>query len=790
MGVSMPKKNAIWILLFAILMLNFGTTFVSASYVTINKTIFVQEFQADADGHTYVYAEPDMSKLDSTTLANYSNELTVKRYAYSDNRWFVFSYGLPGVGIKRNEFQDTWFVDQGWLSNFTYLPSFYDFANTTNSYELSAMNKIAYFGMPIDEEVSVIIDPHFRYYGTFNVTDQEFFHLTVASQQDGPSFVVYVLDPNGRTCGFIVVDDGNIDVLPFAPTVPGMYYVGILATGSNPSLYRVNLLLKPIEPESLQMNEIADGVLPGSEFMVKNGDGDIIQKEKAPTARTFKVKSNSTTPAVVEYAINHPELKDAVYTPFDPRVEVTSDKVLLPDGSKFMENLGSDGGAYYYQSFHDEYYYITIIGMEETAYSFYNHELNPPSLPTGVPLYTESQGYRYDVIVYKLVLAHDSILLVNTTNPSAMGWKLLTVSDDMVYRSQWLDDNDLFNGATPTYIPKGTYLILGYHNVLGSPLTTFTLGPVIDGPGPVSVDYGSVIGVRVPTNYLKFYETNITLLNHENLTVQTHYAFINQYGDVLQNSDELNLGNKQSGTQWVANPINQSTIITGLKDPYEMFTNGYGILMLSPFLLLNTTIGNSIMYEPRTIAFNLTFTEYNSRLIKGSATWTTGTTQWVNITFGDNGNSQEYYLLEIDGTLGTWYNVTMLKKDIISVQDVSAYQIYHGYTQILDQDSLKQWFTSHSTYNTYQVGLVSDKLLLLFKVQRDPNVAGSIDFLVEPYTTNRYQYPPMPHYYPSSAAAGGPVLGVDPIVIAGGIGVVAVVVVAIYVIKVKRGSSA
>ncbi len=781
------SKAAPFLALFMIL-LNLSTPMVNAYNATLYDFTFTQEFEPDANGHTYVYTAPDMRELYDYSRVTYSNEMNVKKYHYGTNRWWLSSFALPGVGTKEVAFQESWYAMNGWLSNWTTLPIFYEFMNSTNTYDLTAVDRITYFGMPINEEVSIIIKQDRPYYGTFNVTDEEFFYLKIISHQDDITFGISVIDPYGRMCGFATINDGDIDILPFATNGPGMYFIMIYSYGAKSQLNSLTLELQSIAPEELDSGMIVEGVLEGSEFMVNPNGGDIIHREKAPTARTFKVRSNTSMPAVVEYSVNSPELDDDIYTPFQTRVQVTSDKTFLPSGSKYFDNLNPAGGVFYYQSFQGEIYYITIVGMEETSYSFYHWTPDIPTLPIGVPIYLEENRLDTATFAFKLNLAQDSLMKVNTTDSSAFQWKIFTVQENGVYRLSNLDDDEVFSDAQPIYLPTGNYLLIGEGSTLNPPLTTFNLGPVIDGDGAVPVDVGDIVGVKVPTNYLTFYEVNVTLLNHENISSSQNIYLFNQYGNELRNVD-VTLGNQQSGTAWIAFPENQTTLHTGFPTTYDMFDDGFGIIAISPYSVSNNTSGLSTLPGEHTLGFNITFEDYNDRAFNGTTTWTHGSTDWVNITLGEPGDPTEIYLLEMNAVAGTWYNVTYITEDVSSIDDISAYQVYRGFTQILQYFSLDDALVGDASKGQFQFGAVSNKVYLMITLTRTAGTEGSFDILISPFTTNKYEHPPAPHYFPSSGG-GSAAAGFDPLVIGGAIGVVAVVVVVVVLVKRRRGAGA
>jgi hypothetical protein len=316
------------------------------------------------------------------------------------------------------------------------------------------------FPLPVGVESSVVMDPGVAHVGVFNVTDQEFFHLTVSSRQDSTYVGISIMDSHQRFYGWDELEGGDINVIPFAPDGPGMYFVVLLSETDNSGLEVIDILLQPITPDELAFGEVVEGVLEGSEQIVKSNPGDIVYQEKAPQAHTYSFSANSTHPGKLRYALNHPELDDDVYVPFDPFVHVTSGAWYFEGPlTRYTDWLSDDGDVYHYQSFQNETYYITFVGMEETTYVLLNEMPDVPLLPLNQEFYIESRWNDEAKILFRLPLGQDSVIKVNSTEDGGFTWYLWRTFDDGVYRRIQIGDSSTFHNAQPYYVPAGYYLV-------------------------------------------------------------------------------------------------------------------------------------------------------------------------------------------------------------------------------------------------------------------------------------------------------------------------------------------
>ena len=216
--------------------------------------------------------------------------------------------------------------------------------------------------------------------------------------------------------------------------------------------------LDSVIPTELPIGGFAEGLLEGSEYSVSNDDGSLLHHEKAPSAITYKVSSNWATPARLRHAFNEPELTDDVYTQYDPWLHITSDAFVNTEISNaymryigpisYMGISGPGGAPFYYQSFQNESYYATVIGMENVEYSLFHDQPDLEELPVNQEFYIENNDVETETKSYSLQLSQDSVLRLNSTEGShGYDWQLWTVDDDWLYHFLEIDDNSAFTDA-------------------------------------------------------------------------------------------------------------------------------------------------------------------------------------------------------------------------------------------------------------------------------------------------------------------------------------------------------
>ncbi|MDF1540821.1 MAG: hypothetical protein P1Q69_18130 [Candidatus Thorarchaeota archaeon] len=765
-----------------------------AAMLPMRVEVYQNDFVSDSNGNTYVSFEGKDAWNQNPMYLDQDEDVNYDRFPYERTVWFWGTGSYAGPAYRRENIgtsltQSNW----GWLDVGHALNEFYIFENTTNEYSLGLDEQRVVFPLSIGVESTLLMESGMSYYGSFNVTDEEFFHLTIGSYQDDVEFGIGVIDPDGRWLAEWYLGDGNIDVWPFKPTGNGTYFVYINYYNYDNDAALVKLLLESVEPMALALGDMAEGVLEGSEVFI-GADSSVVHREKAPHAVTYKVSTNSTTAGIVRSFFNLPEITPLSTDMYEPWIFVTSDAYYdqVIDYA-WMYGFGYYTDAFHYQSFANETYYLTVLGMDETSYVLTNSMAYAPDLPLNEIFYIENHMAAEKQFLYTLNLGQDSVLKVNSTETGdGFDWELWTIDGNKAVWDISLSDNSAFSSATTYYIPAGNYLVLadaGSSNAEG--WYNFNLGPVLQGEGAVSVDVGSIIGMRVATDPMTFYRMNQTLTTHDNVTVATDVDILNHLGGSIRGATTT-LGTRQDGVYWHAFGANMTSWELGTSSTsYSMFTDEFAIITFAPYQAQNNTAGLvSDWYNEYTCDFEMTFYEDGDTYVNGTSQVNVGSSPvWNNVTLGDPGDNNERYVMEISCSADTWFNFSVYVEDVDSFT-AYAYQDVEGLSQRLTWDSLNDLLTgSTGSEASFQFGSISPNMLLVFEIDRTQVEEGRLDVLITPFVTNDYVYAPQVEYFGGETGAGSTStpLVIDPLLVVGGIAIVAVVVVvAVYARKTGR----
>ena len=762
----------------SMLLLVFIVTPASALYVSATQETHSQELDITDENKGYVYSNyPPFGTRDALWLdINQDVGLNVSQYHYTG--WTDSGQFVNGPAETEYSFPGHHSYKPGWLANRSYLPVFTEFVNTTNDdLEITVDQKRVVFPLGLGQQSSVILEPYQYHVGTLMLSTEEFIHVTIASRSDSLSMNVVVYDPDGRSLGSLSFSGGDVKVLPFRASGPGMYTIRLYPTSNIEGLLVAEILPVAVAPQIIQYGEVVDGVLSGSEFVMDGSSGSIVITEKAPTARTYKFSSNATHAGRIEYSTNYPEFVLPVHNPYVPELKFTSDAFVGDYAiARYQTQLYHEYGQYYYQSFQDESYYLTIIGMDEVVYSIYNEELSLDQLPLNEAFYLENNHLFGQTVAYQLSLDEDTLLKVNSTeNVGNYGWRLFSVFDDMMYRSLQVTDGHSFHSAPSYYLPAGEYVIVGTGNLPSNGYYQFTLGPVFNDLSTLDVSVGRTVGVRFNVSAIDWYLTNISLLTQDNITVSADYDFYNTYG-LLVSSYSLDLGNIQSGGGWIEVDANYTTrTLSSLAD-------GFLVVVISPYDVENNTAGpGGNKYADYTVEYGIEFEDYSSEVFNITASIAVDATSVShNFTLGDPGDASETYGLSIACEEGVWYNVSVIVSDVSSWY-AHAYQNHKGSTQFLDWSSLLDRFVgSTGSEAAFQLGAITNGIFLSFHATR--TLAGEGSFYVEitPLVSNQLEEFTLEYQGPPPSA-------IDMNLILGGVGLVAVVVVVAIVVAKKKG---
>ncbi|MHA2361170.1 MAG: hypothetical protein ACXAB6_04505, partial [Candidatus Thorarchaeota archaeon] len=323
------SRMRVGVSVFAIMLILFGTVVlpVQAAFVPTFEESKTESLGLSDNGHAYLYIENIWDTL-TTDYLDHSNDIDVVKYDYQSSGWSRSVSAYPGPASRMFELGAFNTKDWGWLGGDTMLPEFVDSNNSTNhELDLDLIRKRVSFSLTINQQTTAAVESGVMNFGTFNLTSEEFVHMTLSSRQDSFEFYGLVIDPHGTFLMEFMVSEGNAETVPFRPTGPGMYTLIVMSMSDNAGLSVVDIYLKSIVPEVIPLGGFVEGVLPGSELVVEGGTGAIVHSETAPTAHTYKFTSNTTYPGRIRYSMNYPELDTAIYEPYEPWMMICSDAV-------------------------------------------------------------------------------------------------------------------------------------------------------------------------------------------------------------------------------------------------------------------------------------------------------------------------------------------------------------------------------------------------------------------------------------------------------------------------------
>ncbi|MFW9844224.1 MAG: hypothetical protein ACFFEV_06600, partial [Candidatus Thorarchaeota archaeon] len=353
-------KNSLGLSIFALVLMIVGLAVlpVSAASVPTTNQMTEQSFTVDDNGHTYLYVSSELDYQSRDYLVH-DGDVDISTYAYDDDTWDYDVESFEGPATREYPFQPWDYAKRGWLDDGVALGQFIDFANTTSDpLEIGAESERNVFPLEVGATNSLVIEQSVPHYGTFNLTSEEFIHVTVASKQDNTMLLCAVSSPEGIVYGQMFLSEGNIDVLPFRPDGPGMYIFYIIVDTATNNLCAVDVTIESVSPINFPVDTIVESVLPGSEYIVEVGSGDLVHTETAPTAITYEFSSNSVNPESISWAMNLPELQSDVYSPFTPRLHFTSDAYTMNNVLyRYTETYSYDEDPFFFQSFQNESYY-------------------------------------------------------------------------------------------------------------------------------------------------------------------------------------------------------------------------------------------------------------------------------------------------------------------------------------------------------------------------------------------------------------------------------------------------
>ncbi len=216
---------------------------------------------------------------------------------------------------------------------------------------------------------------------------------------------------------------------------------------------------------------------------------------------------------------------------------------------------------------------------------------------------------------------------------------------------------------------------------------------------------------------------------------------------------------------------------------FSSLADGFLVVVISPYEVKNNTPGPGNLYHDYTVEYGIEFEDYSSDIFNvTSSIAVDATSASYNFTLGDPGDASEVYGLSIACEEGVWYNVSVIVSDVSSWYAL-AYQNYEGWTQYLDWPSLSDRLVgSTGSEAAFQMGAISNEIFLSFTATRVLAGEGSFYVEITPLVSNQLEEFILEYQ-------GVPPVTIDWVLLGGGIGVVAVVIVGRLLIAKKKGKS-
>ncbi|MFW9920456.1 MAG: hypothetical protein ACFFED_12710, partial [Candidatus Thorarchaeota archaeon] len=766
------RRLVLSIIMISVLLIGPTLGIVRAAYLPYAHVTHTQSFDRAENNHTYVYVGDNQNNWYMNRFLNHEEDISYDYYSYGRTSWFDSSGSYDGPADRSFDWSAGDSASWGWYCDSQLLPRFYDFTTEHSDSYIGATQFYEVFPLPLNVENTLLIQPGYIYLGTFNVTDEEFFHMTVTSHQDDLEMGWLILDYEYRGIAEWGLDNGDIEVTAFPSMGNGTYYVLFSMGSGDQAQVPIDILIEPVVPETIGFGEIVEGNLPGSEYKITE-DGSWIYEEMRPNVHTYKFSTNSTEYGCLTFGMNYP---GGMMYSYDSFAWITSN--IWYDSSMdyawgYDPSMPSD--VFYYTSFGNETYYITVQGMDNIDYYIMNELANIPELPVNEEFFIQNwQSIDWYQKPYLLNLGQDSVLRLNRTEwSSGFDWQFWTFKDNGLVDTLSIGEAGTFETASTIYLPAGEYLVTARaQSTAASGLYEFNIGPVIEGVGNVNVDNGRLVGMRVPVETMSFYRSNITLLNHENLSVLVDVDFINECG-LNEYATLASIGNQQSGTSWVAYGVNTTSWELGLyTSSYTQFCEGNLIIVVAPHAMANNTGGGSIPYYQRSADFRVTFDEDADRILTDEQSVNVGDELvWANFTLDATGENDELYVVRMSVATGVWMNLSIYGEDMDDL-DIYLYQNMDGCPIYLPWTDLDDTLTGTiTTEASIQFGSASSEILIVFDVDRTLSDEGRLDIGIQTFMTNSFEWLPIPDYYHYGTVPGPAPAPFDPVLAVGAVAV-------------------
>ncbi len=763
------KKTLLGFFVVAAMTFSLLVTPASAAQITMTDETFERVFEADENGHTYLYAEPTVFDMITSNYLNLEEDIDYERYRNGNSGWTrsTGTFSSPGLVPVFWHSHDALTSDGVWGED-TLLPTFWDLDGETNS----TTNRRS-FALNMGQTTTIAIESELMYIGTLATAGAEFIHLTINSLQDDIEWEFVILDSEDTVITYGVGMDGDITVTPFKPGV-GTHYIWIGAGFDHSGLVMFDIHPQAVTPETIPIGNVVQDTLPGSELTVV--DGSIVHTEKAPTVRTYKYNS-PTELAMISYSFNYPEIMPLA-SPHMIMLSLSSDAFLDDSGKMRMQYDFpfplSDN--YFYKSIQGETYYLTVMGGDNVQYALYNSVVEDDELPLNEEFLLQNLNEDQAKKGYLLTIEEDSFMKVNSTFYSgSCDWYIYTVTEDMMMRQFTIGYDTYYPDSPFIYIPAGEYVL--FTTMDGDYLGEFefNIGPITE---DLTTSMTRVGGFRVPTDALDFFNMTITLLNEDNVTATTDVQLFDRTGRSLA-AASYPLSNWWDGSSL----MEHSSWDNFLNLPiYTLTSDEYTLIAVSPIYVANNTEGSlTENYALYNVSYSLDWDVITEDYYVDMHTLNVGNGATHVFDLDLPGEASESYYLEMNLTMGVWYNVSIISEDVFLFSADLLHNIggrIH-YTPWNDLDD--NMAGTLGTELIFEFGALTENPVFIFDVMRSLGTEGNLTIRVDPFVTNLIE--DLPELVPTSDMFAG-LAATAPYIAVGGI-IIAVVVV-VYLKKFKK----
>ena len=286
-------------------------------------------------------------------------------------------------------------------------------------------------------------------------------------------------------------------------------------------------------------------------------------------------------------------------------------------------------------------------------------------------------------------------------------------------------------------------------------------------------------GFRVPTNALDFFNMTLELLNEDNVTATTKVQLFDRTGRSLVGSSHT-MSNWWDGSSIMDHPTWSNMLILPV---YTLTSDEYTLIAVSPVYVANNTEGSlTENYPLYNVSYALTWDVITDEYFKDMHTLSVGDgASYVFDLAFDGADAWEYYYLELNLTMGVWYNVSIVTEDV----DDFNIDLFHN---IDGRIHVTQWSDladnevgAIDTELIFEFGALTENPVFFLDMFRTLSEDGNLTIRIDPFVTNTVG--DLPELVATSDPLAG-LVAATPYIAVGGI--IVVVVVVVYVKKFKK----